>query len=77
MELIINEQLQFLRLSEVLKLIPISRSSWYLGQKSGRFPMPCRLGPRTSAYPVTVIKKLAEQITGGNAEIKFDEVKYN
>lgn len=40
----------FLRLDQVLQLIPISQSSWYSGIKNGRFPQPVKLGPRTTAY---------------------------
>ena len=36
----------FLRLSQVLALIPISKSVWWEGCKIGRFPKPIKLGPR-------------------------------
>lgn len=31
-------------------LIPVSRSAFWAGVKSGRFPQPVRLGPRTVAW---------------------------
>ena len=31
-------------------LIPISKSSWWAGVKSGRFPQPIKLGPRTTCW---------------------------
>jgi prophage regulatory protein len=31
-------------------LIPISRSSWWMGVKLGRFPQPIKLGPRTTCW---------------------------
>ena len=31
-------------------LIPISRSSWWMGVKSRRFPQPIKLGPRTTCW---------------------------
>jgi predicted DNA-binding transcriptional regulator AlpA len=31
-------------------IIPVSRSSWWLGIKSGRYPKPTKLGPRISAW---------------------------
>ena len=39
-----------LRLPEVLKLIPVSRSTWYDGMKDGRYPSPVKLGPRAVAW---------------------------
>ena len=40
----------FLRLPQVLELIPISKSAWWQGCKEGRFPKPIKLGPRTSVW---------------------------
>lgn len=34
----------------VIPLIPISRSSWWLGVKTGRYPSPVKLGPRTTVW---------------------------
>ena len=51
----------FVRLPQVLAMIPVSRSSWYAGIKSGRFPKPVALGPRTSAWKISDIKALIEQ----------------
>jgi predicted DNA-binding transcriptional regulator AlpA len=31
-------------------LIPISKSSWWMGVKIGRFPQPIKLGPRTTCW---------------------------
>ena len=39
-----------LRLPQVLALIPVSRSAWWAGCKSGRYPKPVKLGPRTKAW---------------------------
>jgi predicted DNA-binding transcriptional regulator AlpA len=44
-----------LRLPQVLVLIPISRSAWWAGVKSGKYPKPVKLGPRTSAWRYTDI----------------------
>jgi len=30
--------------------IPVSRSTWWNGVKSGRFPQPQKLGPRTTVW---------------------------
>ena len=41
-------------------IIPVSRSSWWAGVKSGRFPKPIKLGPRTTAWRVSEIRTLIE-----------------
>ena len=40
----------FLRLRQVLALVPVSKSSWWKGCRSGRYPQPVKLGPRTTAW---------------------------
>jgi prophage regulatory protein len=40
----------FMRLWDVLALLRISRSSWYAGIRSGRYPKPVKLGPRISVW---------------------------
>jgi len=43
-------------------IIPVSRSTWWAGVKSGRYPQPVRnLGPRITAWRVEDVRKLAEQ----------------
>jgi hypothetical protein len=39
-------------------IIPVSRSTWWLGVKNGRFPQPVKLGPRTTVWRVEDIVKL-------------------
>jgi prophage regulatory protein len=39
-------------------IIPVSRSTWWAGVKSGRFPSPIKLGPRITAWRVEDIRKL-------------------
>ena len=66
----ISEQ-GFLRLPQVLKLIPISRSAWWQGCKTGRFPKPVKLGPRTTAWKSSDISALVESFSskeGGQAK---------
>lgn len=47
-----------LRLKQVLQFIPVSSSSWWAGVKTGRFPKPLKLGPRTTAWRVSDIRAL-------------------
>jgi len=49
-----------LRLPQVLELIPVSKSTWWLGVKENRFPQPVKLGPRTTAWRVEDIRALIE-----------------
>lgn len=51
-----------LRLSQVLKLIPISRTSWYAGVSSGKYPKPIKLTERTAVYRSGDIRALIEQL---------------
>lgn len=41
-------------------VIPISKSSWWAGVKSKRYPQSVKLGPRTTAWRVEDIRKLIE-----------------
>ena len=45
-------------------IIPVSRSSWWLGVQNGRFPRPVRLGPRTVAWRVADLRALIDQYSG-------------
>lgn len=64
-------QTGYLRLSQILgnnkttpptpPLIPIGKSSWWLGVKDGRFPKPIKLGPRTTVWRVQDILALIEK----------------
>jgi prophage regulatory protein len=48
----------YLRLPQVLKLFPVSKSTWWQGVKEGRFPAPVKLTERTTAWRVEDIHKL-------------------
>jgi predicted DNA-binding transcriptional regulator AlpA len=54
----------FLRLPQVLEKIPISKSSWWSGIRSGRFPKPIKLTERTSAWRRADIEQLCERLSG-------------
>lgn len=53
----------FVRLETILAIIPVSRSAWWEGVKSGRFPASVKLGPRSTAWRVSDIRKLIEKIS--------------
>ena len=44
-------------------VIPVSKSSWWAGVKSGRYPQPVKLGPRTTAWPVESIRALIAAVS--------------
>ena len=52
----------FLRLPQILTIFPISKSAWWEGCKSGRFPKPVKLGPRTTVWRAEDIAALVERI---------------
>jgi len=54
----------FLRLRQVLQIVPISKSVWWEGCKTGRFPKPVKLGPRTTAWRAEDIAALVKQLSG-------------
>ncbi|KUJ76302.1 hypothetical protein AVO45_13460 [Ruegeria marisrubri] len=43
--------------------LPVSRSTWWAGVSSGRFPQPIKLGPRTTAWRVGDIRSLLREGT--------------
>ena len=56
-------QTGFLRLRAVLRFYPVSRSSWWAGVKSGRYPKPVKLGPNTSAWRAEDVRELIERLS--------------
>lgn len=55
-------EIGFVRLRDVLKVIPISKTVWYEGVDAGRFPKPVKIG-RCSLYPVEKIRALIEVLS--------------
>lgn len=63
-------QTGYLRLNQILgnknttpqipALIPVGKSTWWAGVKTGHFPKPVKLGPRITAWRVEDIRKLIE-----------------
>lgn len=42
-------------------ILPISRASWWAGIREGRYPAPVKLGPRTTCWRESDIRRLIEQ----------------
>lgn len=64
----------FMRLPQILgnskskpptpPIIPVSKSTWWDGIKTGRFPKPVKLGPRITVWTAESIKQYLEQNQG-------------
>jgi prophage regulatory protein len=52
---------RLLRLPQVLEVIPVSKSAWWAGVKTGRYPAPVKLGPRTTAWRLSDVQALMGQ----------------
>ena len=52
----------YLRLPQVLELIPVGKSTWWKGCQTGRFPQSVSLGPRTTAWRIKDIHKYMDSI---------------
>ena len=44
---------------------PVSRSTWWEGVRTGRYPQPVKLGPRITAWRVEDIRALIERHSRG------------
>ena len=63
-------EIGFLRLPQIIgdakadppipAIIPVSRSTWWAGVKSGRYPPQTKLGPKISCWKVSDIRALIE-----------------
>jgi predicted DNA-binding transcriptional regulator AlpA len=54
----------FVRLANLLAPagpIPVSKSTWWNGVKTGRFPKPIKLGPRITVWRVEDIRALIRE----------------
>lgn len=58
----------FLRLPQILAIIPISKSAWWDGCRTGRYPKPVKLGPRTTVWRAEDITTFINQISGRVSE---------
>lgn len=67
---------RLLRLSDILgnkkatppipALLPICKSTWWAGVKSGRYPQPVKLGPNITAWRCEDIHRLIESGDAAN-----------
>ena len=65
-------QTGFLRLCQIVgdktqgipPIIPVSKSTWWAGVASGKFPEPVKLGPATTAWRAEDIQALIKELAG-------------
>jgi prophage regulatory protein len=59
----------FLRLPQVLQIVPVGKSTWWAGVKDGRYPKGQKLSPRTTAWKIEDIRALIAELSneGGSA----------
>ena len=55
----------FYRVPQILELLPVGRSTWWAGVKSGRFPPSIKIGPRTTVWRAQDIHDLLDQLANG------------
>lgn len=55
-------QTGFVRIPQILSVIPISRSAWWSGVKSSKYPAPIKLGANTTVWKAEDIHALIKQI---------------
>ena len=53
---------RLLRINQVLALVPVGRSSWWEGCRTGRYPKPIKLGPRTTVWRAEDIAAFIERL---------------
>lgn len=52
----------FLRLPQVLQLIPVSRSGFWAGIKEGRYPAPVKLSARVTVWRLSDVRAYIDSV---------------
>ncbi|MCG7932128.1 MAG: AlpA family phage regulatory protein [Candidatus Thiodiazotropha lotti] len=63
-----------IRIKDVLRLYPISKSGWFKGIQDGKYPKPVKLGERVSAWRVGDILKLVRSVSADREQ--HNQVKH-
>ena len=56
-------EIGFVRLPEVLAVIPVGKTCWWEGVKTGRFPKPVKLSTRCTAWRAEDIRELVRTLS--------------
>ncbi len=62
----------FVRLPQVLSVIPVGKTCWWEGVKTGRYPKPVKLSARCTAWKAEDIRELIHRLSGEPPEEKSD-----
>ena len=63
----------FLRLPQILAIFPISKSAWWEGCRTGRYPKPVKLGPRTIVWRAEDITAFINRINSQQQEAGHEQ----
>ena len=55
----------FLRISQVLRFVPVGRSTWWRWCANGKAPKPIKLGPKTSVWKAEDVRQLLADLENG------------
>jgi len=61
-------EIRLMRLQEVLRIIPVSKASWYNGMRDGKYPKPVKLSVRSVAWKSADIEDLISRLSNGGWE---------
>lgn len=56
-------EIGFVRLPQILAVIPVGRTSWWAGVKSGHFPKPVKLSANCTAWKAEDIRELIKKLS--------------
>ena len=59
-----DDKAKLIRLPQVLKLVPVSRSTWWEGVRKGIYPKPVKLGPKITCWLLADIRNLISKGVG-------------
>lgn len=59
-----NPSDSLLRIGQVLKLVPVSRSAWYKGIRLGIYPPPIKIGRKLAFWRASTIDALITELGG-------------
>ena len=54
-------EIGFVRLPNILRVFPVSKSTWWAGVKDGRYPKPIKLSPKITVWKAEDIRSLINQ----------------
>lgn len=60
----------YMRLPAILKVIPVSASSWWKGIRKGVYPRGVKLGPNTTAWRAADIRALLQRLENQNNDLR-------